>query len=73
VKTMLSVGDVLNKVSIRDAVYTTSILGLAYHAYLCYNTLRVTSHQHKNSQDGLVSLGHTQADIPFGFSMGEDA
>lgn len=70
-KTMLTVGDVLNRVSVRDAVYTTSILGLAYHAYLCYNTLKVTAHQHKSGSD-MVSLGHTQADIPFGFSLGED-
>lgn len=70
-KTVLSVGDVLDKLSVKDTVVTASLLGLAYHAYICRNTLKFTAHQHKNGH-ATVSLGHTQADIPFGFSAGED-
>lgn len=70
-KTQLTVGDVLSKVSVRDTVVTASLLGLAYHAFLCRNTIKVTAHQHRSSQD-MVSLGHTHAEIPFGFSSGED-
>jgi hypothetical protein len=68
----LTVGEVLNRVSVRDTVYTASILGLAYHAYLCYNTLRHTAHQHGKSDREFVSLGSTHAEIPFGFSIGDD-
>jgi hypothetical protein len=71
-KSPLTVGEVLNKVTIRDTVYTASIMGLAYHAYLCYNTLRATAHQHRKDEKEFVSLGTTHTDIPFGFGLGED-
>jgi hypothetical protein len=70
-KTQITVGDVLDRVSVKDTVFTASILGLAYHVYLCYNTIKLTSHQHKSEQQS-ISLASTQVDIPFGFSTGED-
>lgn len=70
-RSSLTVGDVLSKITVRDTVYTASILGLVYNVYLCYNTLKATAHQHKSDRE-VVSLATTHTDIPFGFSLGDD-
>lgn len=73
-----TLGDLLQKIAVKDAVYSVAILGLAYHAYLAYSTIKETSHEHVESPgkeyDGNpAALTDTDAvDTPFGFSVPGD-
>jgi hypothetical protein len=74
-----TVGDVLQKIAVKDAVYSVSLLALAYHAYLAYATIKETAHEHLESsaKDGYAgnpgALTETVAiDTPFGFSVPGD-
>lgn len=74
-----TLGDLLQKIAVKDAVYSVSIVALAYHAYLAYSTIKETAHEHleeissKDYAGNPAALTETVAtDTPFGFSIPGD-
>ena len=72
-----TLGDLLHKIAVKDAVFSVAILGLTYHAYLAYSTIKETAHEHLDASDkeyagnpsALTQTDMTPEDVPFGFHL----
>lgn len=74
----MSLADLLNLISVKDAVTFLSLGVLAYNARMAYNTLQASAHQHSDHEDGhslrsdLSMADDADDDWEFGFQAEAD-